>query len=254
MSDQESRVLYSRNPPFIDLVTQDRLGSVSVGLVGCGLASQIAVDLARVGVRRFRIWDYDEVELSNLNRQAFFAHDLGINKAVAVERILRSFDPSIYVRAYPKRLATDNLIEQLNGLDIVVNSADFNDAVYYDIADIMQTRGAWTLYPMNLGLGGLSMVLGPDSPSLAQLTGGRTSTAGGFLRGLSDSCQGFHFSEELLRAGLAILTQVDAIGWFPQNVVATSITSALVTFSVVRIVQGRGREIAAPRVLHFEPT
>jgi hypothetical protein len=56
-----------------------------------------------------------------------------------------------------------------------------------------------------------------------------------------------------MQTGSALLTKGDRTGWFPQNVVATLITTALVTWSVVQIAAGTGEQIQAPRILHFEP-
>ena len=52
---------------------QDRLRNKSVGIAGCGgLGSNCAVALARIGVGRLVIADFDDVSAGNLNRQYYF--------------------------------------------------------------------------------------------------------------------------------------------------------------------------------------
>lgn len=65
------------------------LGSLSVLLIGAGgLGGEIGHGLARNGVGRIVIADDDTVELSNLNRQKFFAGDLYKSKAIQLARNL----------------------------------------------------------------------------------------------------------------------------------------------------------------------
>ena len=57
-----------------------------VGIAGLGgLGSAIAVALARIGVGRLILADFDVVEPSNLNRQQYFIDQLGQTKAEALE-------------------------------------------------------------------------------------------------------------------------------------------------------------------------
>lgn len=69
---------------------QARFSALSVLLVGAGgLNGEVAEGLLRKGVGSLKIFDPDRVELSNLNRQRFFAKDLGENKAIALARNLK---------------------------------------------------------------------------------------------------------------------------------------------------------------------
>lgn len=253
MNESPDNGFFLRNAPFIDTKIQSALAQIRVGIVGCGLASQAALTLARVGIRRFRLWDYDDVDYSNLNRQAFYARHVGVNKARATASMLLELDRDIQVDFVETRLSHNSGQRDLADLDIVVNSADFDDPVYYEVGERMRQTERWCVYPMNLGFGGFSMVLGHKSPSLESLTGGRQTSATGFILGLANSCSGFAFSPELLESGPELLSTGDNLGWYPQNAIASSITSALLAWSVVKIVRGEGESIAAPRVLHFEP-
>ncbi len=70
---------------------QARVSSTCAVLIGAGgLNSEVGEGLARKGIGCVKIFDPDRVELSNLNRQRFFAKDLGENKAWALVRNLAS--------------------------------------------------------------------------------------------------------------------------------------------------------------------
>lgn len=69
---------------------QEAFSRACVLLIGAGgLNGEVAEGLARKGVGSLKIFDHDRVELSNLNRQRFFARDLGESKAVALVRNLK---------------------------------------------------------------------------------------------------------------------------------------------------------------------
>lgn len=89
--------LYSRNG---DLVIGEALARKRVVIVGCGsVGSQVAVHLARAGVKRFVLIDSDCVELHNLSR-TFDCSMLGQFKTKAVARSLKLINPQIEVDTY----------------------------------------------------------------------------------------------------------------------------------------------------------
>ena len=68
-----------------DAAVRDRLAASHVAVIGCGgLGSNAAAMLVRAGVGELTLIDFDAVEPSNLNRQLFFADQLGQPKAAAL--------------------------------------------------------------------------------------------------------------------------------------------------------------------------
>ena len=253
MEKLNQNVLYSRNQPFIDPEVQENLASLSVGLIGVGLASQLAQSLIRVGVKNLALWDGDKVSLTNLNRQAFSVADLDKNKASVTANYIRSINPDVNVEVQEKFFEQADLNAGLNDMDIVVNSADFDRPIIYEISDAILSKNGWCIQPFNLGLGGSCMVFGPDGPSLEDITRGRQTNPALFMKNLLDNCEGFRPSKKLLEAGETLLTSGEAMGYFPQNVIATLISTSLITWAIVQIVSGNTEDIGAPRLLHFEP-
>ena len=71
-----------------------RLQAAKVAIVGLGgLGSNVALWLARLGVGQLLLYDFDKVELSNLNRQYYFLEDVGQYKATALLGHLKAVNP-----------------------------------------------------------------------------------------------------------------------------------------------------------------
>lgn len=253
MENLTSNTLYTRNYPFIDQKIQAKLSKIKVALVGVGLASQVGNALVRVGVQNFKLWDKDTVSQSNLNRQAFDQVDIGKNKADVTSSNMNKIADGLQIESFSRHFKEGDLISGLDDVDITVNSADFETDIVYAINDTMQKQEKWCLQPLNLGFGGACIVFGKHTPSLAEMTGGVQKNPVDFIQNLLASTKGFNPSPELLEQGDAMLKEGAKAGWFPQNIVATLITTSLITWSIIKIVEEKGDEIAAPKILHFEP-
>ncbi|HEY7343732.1 MAG TPA: ThiF family adenylyltransferase, partial [Ktedonobacterales bacterium] len=85
--------LFSRNWAFITPEIQHILDHTCLFAAGAGLSSTIVTLACRTGFGSFILADGDNVELSNLNRQAFFRRQIGENKATATAELLRDIRP-----------------------------------------------------------------------------------------------------------------------------------------------------------------
>lgn len=102
-----------------------RLKSKCVCIAGCGgLGSNAAVALARVGVGRLIIADFDKIEESNLNRQYFFSDQIGNYKATALKENIYRIDPSIEVEAHIIKLTPKEIKELFSVGDVIVEAFD----------------------------------------------------------------------------------------------------------------------------------
>ncbi|KQY10029.1 hypothetical protein ASD37_06685 [Mycobacterium sp. Root135] len=122
------RLRLDRNRNLITSEEQDRLSHLVVGVVGLSAGHVIAHTLAMQGLcGEMRLADFDELELSNLNRVPASLFDLGVNKTVVAARRIAELDPYLAVRTAQEGVTADNLEHFLDGLDVVVEECDSLD-------------------------------------------------------------------------------------------------------------------------------
>jgi sulfur carrier protein ThiS adenylyltransferase len=84
----------------------------------------VAIALARTGVGRLIIADFDLVEPSNLNRQQYFIDQLGQPKVYALRDTLARINPHVHVAACHLRLIPENITEIFGTVDVLVEAFD----------------------------------------------------------------------------------------------------------------------------------
>ncbi|BEP29607.1 sulfur carrier protein ThiS adenylyltransferase ThiF [Helicovermis profundi] len=114
---------------MINLKNSDELirkyKKVSVAVLGLGgLGSNIAMMLVRSGIDRLIIYDFDNVELSNLNRQNYYINDVGNSKVKATSLILKNINPNIKIIGEKLKLSLSNFERYLSKADIIVEAFD----------------------------------------------------------------------------------------------------------------------------------
>jgi molybdopterin/thiamine biosynthesis adenylyltransferase/rhodanese-related sulfurtransferase len=124
----EQRERYSRHllVPEIGLDGQTKLLEAKVLLLGAGgLGSPTALYLAAAGVGTLGIVDDDEVDLSNLQRQVIHTTDrIGVPKVDSAEIAINGINPDVNVVKYQTRLDASNIMEIIDGYDVIVDGVD----------------------------------------------------------------------------------------------------------------------------------
>lgn len=93
---------------------QDKLDEAEVAVCGLGgLGSNVAIALARCGVGKLHLIDYDCVDLTNLNRQQYDMEFLGMPKPLALKKEIERFAPYIKVQTDFVKITEDNVKELL---------------------------------------------------------------------------------------------------------------------------------------------
>lgn len=101
------------------------LKTKTVGIAGCGgLGSNCAVALARVGVGKLIVADFDVVELSNLNRQYFFYDQIGQPKATCLKENIHRINPETEVETHIKKLESSDILDLFSKCDIIIEAFD----------------------------------------------------------------------------------------------------------------------------------
>ncbi len=105
-----------------------RLKQGTVGIAGVGgLGSAVAVALARIGVGRLVIADFDVVEPSNLNRQQYFIDQIGRYKVDALAENLKRINPYVTVDAHCLQVSPANIRSLFSGCRVVIEAFDRAD-------------------------------------------------------------------------------------------------------------------------------
>ena len=107
---------------------QKKLSETSVAVCGLGgLGSNIAISLARAGVGKLHMIDFDKVDISNLNRQQYFPEQLGMYKSDALYETLKRIAPYCEIQKDCVKLDDDNIPHLLADEDIIVEAFDRAD-------------------------------------------------------------------------------------------------------------------------------
>jgi molybdopterin/thiamine biosynthesis adenylyltransferase len=126
--DDRQLLRYSRHIVLdgFDTVGQERLLNSHVLIVGMGgLGSPVATYLASAGVGQMTICDFDEVELSNLQRQILHRETrIGMNKALSAKIELEEINPDCRINPVVERIEPVVLDQLVASVDVVVDASD----------------------------------------------------------------------------------------------------------------------------------
>lgn len=119
---------------------QKKLSEASVAVCGLGgLGSNIAITLARAGVGRLHIIDFDKVDISNLNRQQYFPDQIGLLKTEALKQTLSRISPYCEITADSVKLTPDNIPTLLKEEKIVCEAFDKADQKAMLVNTVLET-------------------------------------------------------------------------------------------------------------------
>lgn len=119
--DELEYLLVSRHTPGV----HEKVKKASVGIAGLGgLGSNVAVSLARLGIGKLLLIDFDVVEPSNLNRQQYFVKHIGMKKTNALKELIKEINPFVDIEIKDLYLDRSNIYECFKEVDIVVEAFD----------------------------------------------------------------------------------------------------------------------------------
>ena len=102
-----------------------RFSSAAIAICGLGgLGSCIATTLARAGIGKLILIDFDLVDITNLHRQQYKAQQIGVCKTEALAENLREIAPYTEIETHTVRITEDNASELLRGADIICEAFD----------------------------------------------------------------------------------------------------------------------------------
>ncbi len=212
-ADQRNRYQRHLLLPEVGDEGQMKLLDAKVLLLGAGgLGSPAALYLAAAGVGTIGIIDMDVVDASNLQRQVLHNLDrIGMRKVDSAKLTLTAINPDLVVKTYDTRLGADNVLDIIDGYDVIVDGTDnfptrylVNDAALVKRipvvhGSIFRFEGQVTIFHPYVGPCYRCMIPEPPPPELAP----SCAEAGvlGVLPGIVGSIQAIETIKLLLGLG-----------------------------------------------------
>jgi sulfur-carrier protein adenylyltransferase/sulfurtransferase len=165
---QAELLRYSRHLilPDVGVPGQEKLKAARVLLIGAGgLGSPAALYLAAAGVGTLGLVDFDNVDVTNLQRQILHGtKDVGRPKLQSARERIADVNPHVRLETYETALTSKNALDILSGYDIVVDGTD-NFATRYLVNDACVLQGKPNVYGSIFRFEGQASVFAlPDGP------------------------------------------------------------------------------------------
>lgn len=243
---------FSRNLGWFTEVEQQKLRDSTVAIAGLGGVGGIhLLTLARLGVGRFHIADFDTFDVANFNRQVGATMStLGQRKLDVLAAQARDINPEVRLRLFPQGVSADSPDDFLRGADVYIDGLDFFAfaARRATFAACHRLRiPAVTAAP--LGMGSALLVFLPDRMSFEEYFRledcDETEQALRFLVGLAPA--GLH------RPYLVEPSRIDlAARRGPSTMIACNLCAGFAAAEGIKLLLGRGEVRAAPWGLQYD--
>jgi sulfur carrier protein ThiS adenylyltransferase len=97
----------------------------SVGIAGAGgLGSNAAVALARTGIGKIIVVDFDIIDESNLNRQYYFNNQIGMPKVAALKQNIQRINPDCIVETHQLKIDEENISNLFSNCSVIIEALD----------------------------------------------------------------------------------------------------------------------------------
>ena len=244
---------FARNIGWVTPEEQAVLRGKRVAIAGGGGVGGVhLLTLARLGVGKFRIADFDTFDLANFNRQVGATMStLDQPKVEVMARLARDINPEIEIEVFPQGIDQGNLDAFLQDVDLYVDALDFFafDARQHTFARCASLGiPATTVAPLGMGAALLNFLPG-------QMTFEQYFRWDG-LR--TDADKAVHFVVGLAPAGLhrPYLVVPEAVNFVekrgPSTIMACQLCAGVMGTEALKILLGRGKVWAAPHGIQFD--
>jgi molybdopterin/thiamine biosynthesis adenylyltransferase/nitroreductase len=243
---------FSRNLGWVTPAEQSELRSKCVAIAGMGgVGGSHLLTLARLGVGRFHIADFDTFEVVNFNRQAgAMVSTLGQPKTEVLAAMVRDINPELDLRVFPKGIDAHNMGDFLDGVDLYVDGLDFfafeaRELVFAECA----RRGipATTVAPLGMGAALINFLPGGMTFEEYFRVAGKPAEekALRLLVGLAPARLHSRYLVEPSRIDLP-----NKRG--PSTAMGCQLCAGIAATEALKILLRRGRVHAAPDAIHFD--
>jgi pimeloyl-ACP methyl ester carboxylesterase/molybdopterin/thiamine biosynthesis adenylyltransferase len=257
MTDETYEQSFSRNIGILTREEQETLSRSTVAIAGLGgIGGNTLVLLARMGVGKFRLADFDRFDLVNINRQYGARTDTrGQRKCEVLAEEVRRINPGAEIAVFEDGFTEDNADKLLAGAGLAVDAIDFY-AIETHLAFHRQTRayGLYTLMGSPVGFSACLQVFDPEGMSIEEYCGIREEMEV-LEKQLRFACglvpELLHIDYFDVSGGAANTDFLNRTG--PSIASACSLAASLVATEAVLILLGRRKPRAIPHTFQFDP-
>ena len=243
---------FSRNIGWVTEAEQQRLRHARVGIGGLGGVGGVhLLTLARLGVGRFSIADFDVFDIVNFNRQVGATlSSLKEPKIDVLADMAKDINPEVDLRLFPAGVQEENLEAFLEDVDVYVDGLDFFafSARRMTFA-ACERKGIPVVTAAPLGLGTALLVFGPGGMSFEDYFGfegcDEMEMAIRFLVGLSPAMLQRGYIADMSRVNLA-----ERRG--PSSIAACQLCAGVAAVETLKLLLGRGGVKLAPWGSQFD--
>lgn len=243
---------FSRNIGWVTEAEQQRLRHARVGIGGLGGVGGVhLLTLARLGVGRFSIADFDVFDIVNFNRQVGATlSSLKEPKIDVLADMAKDINPEVDLRLFPAGVQEENLEAFLEDVDVYVDGLDFFafSARRMTFA-VCERKGIPVVTAAPLGLGTALLVFGPGGMSFEDYFGfegcDEMEMAIRFLVGLSPAMLQRGYIADMSRVNLA-----ERRG--PSSIAACQLCAGVAAVETLKLLLGRGGVKLAPWGSQFD--
>ncbi|MEJ7806713.1 MAG: ThiF family adenylyltransferase, partial [Telluria sp.] len=243
---------FSRNIGWVTRDEQQLLRNKRVAIAGGGGVGGVhLLTLARLGVSKFHIADFDTFDVVNFNRQVGAGMStLGEPKVEVMARMARDINPDIDIQIFPTGIDHTNLPAFLDGVDLYVDGLDFFAfAIRQQTFALCATLGVPAITVAPLGMGAALLNFMPGKMTFEEY----------FQWGdHSDLDKAIRFVVGLAPAGLhrRYLVDPSAVSFAerrgPSTIMSCQLCAGIAGTEALKILLGRGDVLAAPRGMQFD--
>jgi molybdopterin-synthase adenylyltransferase len=243
---------FSRNLGWVTRDEQQALRGKRVAIAGLGGVGGLhLLALARLGVGRFHLAEFDRFELANFNRQVGASmRTLDLPKLDVMTALAREINPGLEIVPFDAGMSAKNIGDFLDGIDVFVDGLDFFAFAARELVfGACHARGIPAVTAAPLGMGAALLNFVPGGMSFADYFGfaecAESEKPIRFLLGLAPAM--------LHRRYLADLSFVDLRGGKgPSTAMACHICAGVAATETLKLLLHRGSVVKAPRGVQFD--
>lgn len=245
--------LFSRNIGVVTEAEQRKLQASRVAIAGCGgVGGTYALTLARMGIGRFHLADFDSFEAANFNRQAgAYLGNIGRAKTDVIREQILAINPEAEVRLFTDGVRPDTVAAFLQDANLVMDGLDFYalDARRLMIPEA-EKRGIHVVSSGPIGLTTTLHVFGPGAIAFEDYFDFRS------CRSEAERLVAFAVgvTPPMFHLGQIDFKRIDfAARRAPSFATAIQLCGGVACNEAMLILLGRRTPFLAPRYLQFDP-